>query len=643
MHVAHPGQIAKQRNFSPASRAGFGMAAAIAAILLASMSPARGGWVMTLLMWGTAALSAVRPFDGLLVLAGLGPIVTILSILIGADVTRIHFSEAIVIAFVLGASLHRTASAERPAVPSRVAWPAVLLIGAAAASALVQSALLAAEQPVPVTTTAFVTQLARDYLVEQNTVIIAIQFALGLLLLLLATDICARMPQRRERVLVMMIAGASGAGVLNVVRLITASMRHDNVWATFVGYLGSARVNVQYPDWNAAGSYFALVLLITAGFVAARRFIYLVPLALIGAALWLTGSRVALAAVPVTLAAMSVLLLRRAQRRRNVAIAIVLAVAFAAIAAGWLWYPTQRNDPAAFSVSTRLELWKAGFRMMATDPLFGVGLGRFYVLSPEYAAGTLQTIWRPHENAHNYFIQVLAELGVPGLILFLTVIASSLAAVLRRATAAGPLWGLAVGLVAFLLTCLTGHSLVVPDAAAPFWLALGVAASTAQPQLAAAAARRWVRPLAAAAIVLVAVSVPSRIGNAVRNANRENTVIGMSGWQRDESATRFRWAGGKSTFFVQSSGRAIRIPLRRGPDAPATLQVRVFFDGKEAERAMLQGTDWQSVRLVRPRQGSDGAFFRIDLEAGAGDDSGPIDTAGARVVMVGQPSIVWDK
>ena len=60
---------------------------------------------------------------------------------------------------------------------------------------------------------------------------------------------------------------------------------------------------------------------------------------------------------------------------------ILLVVAFA----GWRWYPAHRNDPAAFSFETRMALSRAGVSMAADHPFFGVGLGRFYALSNEYA------------------------------------------------------------------------------------------------------------------------------------------------------------------------------------------------------------------------------------------------------------------
>ena len=80
----------------------------------------------------------------------------------------------------------------------------------------------------------------------------------------------------------------------------------------------------------------------------------------------------------------------------------------------------------------RLEVWKRGFGMMLTHPLFGVGVRAF-----EVANGNLAHSWI---NAHNAVVQIGAELGIGGLVAFLiAVIAAFQAAVATvRRTRAGP-------------------------------------------------------------------------------------------------------------------------------------------------------------------------------------------------------------
>jgi hypothetical protein len=174
----------------------------------------------------------------------------------------------------------------------------------------------------------------------------------------------------------------------------------------------------------------------------------------------------------------------------------------------------------------------------------------------------------------------------------------------------------------------------------PFWIAL--AAVTAPLAASTRSRRRWTRVAAAAALAIVALTLPLRARGAVRHARMENTSAGLSPWQHGPGDQRFRWAGAKATFFIPSSGRSIRIPLRAGPDAPPTMDVRILLDGQEADRIRLQsGDDWRIVRLVRFRRNADADFVRIDVEADAPGAETALQTAGTQLLMVGSPTIAW--
>lgn len=73
-----------------------------------------------------------------------------------------------------------------------------------------------------------------------------------------------------------------------------------------------------------------------------------------------------------------------------------------------------------FSMAFRPEIYLAAFRMLAEAPLMGLGQGAFYRLSaiPSFSQSPFLTETLNGENAHNYFIQVLAENGVIGFFVF---------------------------------------------------------------------------------------------------------------------------------------------------------------------------------------------------------------------------------
>src|SRR5262245_6065802 len=605
------------------------------------MSPHHPGWAAAAVVCLVAILSAWRPEDGLLVLAGLGPIAPVLAILVGADRVGVRYVEALTLAFLAGAGGRLAFSRPRGlAVPARVAWPAVMLIVAALASASVQSAPLRLEQPDFFTAGGFPVWMFRKHLTAQNPVVAALQFAEGLFLFLIVANIAARHPAYRDRLFAMIVTGATAVAMFNILRLVAAAVARENAARTLLTLLLHVRVDALFGDRNAAGSYFAMMLFFALALVARKRFAYAPSVVILAAGLWIAGSRTAMVAVAIVTAGSGLLAVRRYGQRHIPLVLAGLALLATVSIAGWMWYPAARNDPVMFSITGRLALWKGGIDMMLTQPLFGVGLGRFYPLSHDYAGEVLDRLWRPYENAHNYFVQILAELGIPGLLLFVAVLAGSLRAIWTARTSS-PLW--TAGLVAFLLTCLTGHPFLVPPVIYAFWIALGLALGSATAANSAGhPTRPWIRVATGGLMLALVVTLPWRARGAARHADLGSVAVGLSEWQRTAEGVRYRWAAAQSTFYYSSATSAIRIPLRPGPDAPAVFDVRIFFDGQEANRVRLHaGDDWRDLRLVRSRQGSDRDYFRIDLTATEPGGMTPLETPARRILMAGMPSIVW--
>jgi O-antigen ligase len=65
-----------------------------------------------------------------------------------------------------------------------------------------------------------------------------------------------------------------------------------------------------------------------------------------------------------------------------------------------------------YSVTTRIEYWKASFRMFLDHPVLGVGLGAFPAVYPAY--GTSSARYERLEQTHNDYLQLLTDAGVIG-------------------------------------------------------------------------------------------------------------------------------------------------------------------------------------------------------------------------------------
>lgn len=77
-------------------------------------------------------------------------------------------------------------------------------------------------------------------------------------------------------------------------------------------------------------------------------------------------------------------------------------------------YQEEGSEHLEVSAASRLEIWKAGCKMIASNPIIGVGYGQFPQRLHEYGYGA-------YMDAHNGFILIAAELGLPALFVFMMI------------------------------------------------------------------------------------------------------------------------------------------------------------------------------------------------------------------------------
>ncbi len=100
--------------------------------------------------------------------------------------------------------------------------------------------------------------------------------------------------------------------------------------------------------------------------------------------------------------------------------------------------PDPRYEPLRpdnYAILERMAYWYAAWFMFAENPLRGVGPGNFGVAYEIFAVRGWETLPALATHAHNYYLHVLAETGVPGLVAHLALltglIASGVGAVRR--------------------------------------------------------------------------------------------------------------------------------------------------------------------------------------------------------------------
>ncbi len=121
--------------------------------------------------------------------------------------------------------------------------------------------------------------------------------------------------------------------------------------------------------------------------------------------------------------------------------------------------------------STRIhvELEKAGLRMMEAHPIFGVGLEHFKAVAPDYKPELLKLGGRSF-IAHNTFIQIGSEAGIPALLLFLAMLGVSMSNFgSARGSPDAALAGLASSMqISLVAICVAALSISVETL--PFWI-----------------------------------------------------------------------------------------------------------------------------------------------------------------------------
>lgn len=117
------------------------------------------------------------------------------------------------------------------------------------------------------------------------------------------------------------------------------------------------------------------------------------------------------------------------------------------------------------SAEQRFEIWRVALAISAEHPVAGVGLGRYQEAHAEYAASSqFKPTARGRRDTHSMYLNILAETGFPGLLLYLSMVGAVLIRGHRLArrlkspdlSASRQIATLSIGLIGFLQAGLFG-------------------------------------------------------------------------------------------------------------------------------------------------------------------------------------------
>ncbi len=592
----------------------------------------RSPWPLKALVGLVAVTALLSAETALLLIALLLPFGAVVEATLVGYPYRV--SQALVLAFLAMALVRGWKTRPGPRLPALMA-PAGLLVALAALTSLAILTWRFVQYPGEAADTAW--KVFREYYVYVDGIGLtdAARLLEGLALVGVVIALFRRRPSlARTLPAALCVSGAAAATLALLIALGLGPASLVNWYLR----LGDRAAHIRDP--NAAGSYFALLVCTAAGMLlreSRRRPLWFGVLLLNGIGLWLSDSRTAVAAAALSLGLAA--LWYRSGWTRRVRVAVMCLILAIGVSGTLVRARVMGRDPTfRIGVTTRQQFFSSAVRMVAARPLGGIGVGQYYLVSPMFLTPRMAWIYGS-ENAHNNFLQIGAELGLPALIAFALWIGLGTSTLARGCAADDDarLLGASAGILAFVATCLAGHPLLVAEVAFPFWLAFGLAIALAQSALigstpwtadtarAASTRRRTVAAtVAVACAVMTGALVEARRGPVTPVHAR--AVEGFSDWEVGADGHRFRWSDQFASLIVPKDTRHMSIPLRV-PDRVALfpVTVSVSMEGWLIDRVPV-GASWKTLELDLvngdPRAPWRRVNLRVDRSPSAHDPPG---------------------
>ena len=259
----------------------------------------------------------------------------------------------------------------------------------------------------------------------------------------------------------------------------------------------------------------------------------------------------------------------------------------------------------------RLSLWKRAFNIILDFPITGSGIGTFYRYSVLYQDWDTSILRNVQENAHGYFFQFAADLGLPALIILFSIFFYSFKIgfwVISRDQENGPLVkGILFGTLAYLVACLAGHPLILPHQQLLFWFLLALLVVPYRfltDKLDFSGAYYKTKTWKIGLTVLLVIGYAPWIWGL----NQRKPLVEL-GFYPDEfgGATRYHWTTKKTTTNILSRGTVLEYELSADPQFTKRKpqQFRLTVNGQPVDQRnfFYKGSQKYLFYLPSPKDG----------------------------------------
>ena len=322
-----------------------------------------------------------------------------------------------------------------------------------------------------------------------------VRYSLNVLLFLIVFTAAST----RSRALAVIVAFVAAATLSAIFGLVTPAQFDEGEGLTRFG--GSVGEPNEFAALVGAALMLAAALAAAAVRAPALRLAAIGSAGLCTATMFLSLSRAAL----VALASGLLVAVAVAGRYRGAAAVVAVVIGVSGVTYFAVLAPPESRERVTYAEggSGRTDIWTVGWRMVEDEPLRGIGAGNFQTTSVHYLLepGAIERdefIVDQPKVAHNIYLQVLAELGVVGLALFLAILGFSLVCALKaakrfNAAGDGQMAIISRGLVVALVALLAADFFASEQHSKQLWLLLGLAPSLLAVAHASTPAPDWAR------------------------------------------------------------------------------------------------------------------------------------------------------
>lgn len=198
------------------------------------------------------------------------------------------------------------------------------------------------------------------------------------------------------------------------------------------------------------------------------RAVGIIPALLVTVCLLFTGSKSVYIIFAVSCIVLALLVVKKGKLWISLGV-LALAIVFL-----FTMYGTEIGKNVGWAIGARIDYWRGAAGVIREHPIFGCGLGSFWCVYQRYMLPGADMI----QHAHNSWLEVWAELGIPGLVLLVVLLGFSIVRGVRNLKDV-PGVGAAVGLLAFALHNLVEFDLYVPEIILPAFVLAGLLAPSA--------------------------------------------------------------------------------------------------------------------------------------------------------------------